>query len=268
MKYLGEVIDEHGLDEHIRYEHRIASATWSTDDRRWTLEVERTDTGERLTMTAGFLWMCQGYYRHGEGYTPEWDGIDTFAGPVVHPQTWPDDLDYAGKRVVVIGSGATAATLIPAMANEAAPRHDAAAFAHVLRGQEATSTSWPTRCASLEIPEEWTHEIVRRKILQQQDMIDKASLDFPDLVKDELFKGIREYLGDDFDLSTALHPELPARGSSASRSCPTATCSRPSLAARRRWSPTRSTTSTRTASCWRPATASTPTSSSPPPAST
>ncbi|MCQ4062353.1 NAD(P)/FAD-dependent oxidoreductase, partial [Klebsiella pneumoniae] len=76
----------------------------------------RTDTDEAFTVTAGFLWMCQGYYRHTEGYTPAWDGMADFEGQIVHPQTWPDDLDYAGKRVVVIGSGATAATLIPAMA--------------------------------------------------------------------------------------------------------------------------------------------------------
>ena len=86
----------------------------------WTIEATRTDTGETLRFTANFLWMCQGYYRHSEGYTPEWDGMADFKGRIVHPQTWPEDLDYAGKKVVVIGSGATAATLIPAIADDCA----------------------------------------------------------------------------------------------------------------------------------------------------
>ncbi len=205
MKYLGEVIDENGLDQHIRYEHRITTATWSTDDRRWTLEVERTDTGETFTVTAGFVWMCQGYYRHSEGYTPEWDGMDRFEGPIVHPQTWPDDLDYAGKRVVVIGSGATAATLVPALAGDAGHvtmlQRSPTYFVAKKNVNELADT-----LRSLDVPEEWTHEIVRRQILQQQDMIDKASLDFPDLVKDELFKGIREYLGEDYPLEPHFTP--------------------------------------------------------------
>jgi cation diffusion facilitator CzcD-associated flavoprotein CzcO len=118
LKYLGEVIAENGLESRIRYRHRISEASWSTDLRLWTLSVIREDTGERLTFTTNFLWMCQGYYRHGEGYTPEWKGLESFKGRIVHPQQWPEDLDYSGKKVVVIGSGATAATLIPAIAAE------------------------------------------------------------------------------------------------------------------------------------------------------
>ena len=91
--------------------------------------------------------MCQGYYRQSEGYTPEWPGMADFKGRIVHPQTWPEDLDYKGKKVVVIGSGATAATLIPSIADDAAPRHHAAALADLFRRPAATSTTWPTRCA-------------------------------------------------------------------------------------------------------------------------
>ena len=109
-----EVIEENDLGRHIRYGHRIDRASWSTADNRWTVEATRTDTGEPQRFTAGFLWMCQGYYRHAQGYTPEWEGMADFKGRIVHPQTWPADLDYARKRVVVIGSGATAATVIPA----------------------------------------------------------------------------------------------------------------------------------------------------------
>src|SRR5438477_410922 len=113
LRYMGEVIDDNGLAPHIRYRHTLSSASWSSRDNRWTLEGARTDTGEPVRFTAKFLWMCQGYYRHSEGYTPEWPGMPEFKGRIVHPQNWPEDLDYAGKNVVVIGSGATAATLIP-----------------------------------------------------------------------------------------------------------------------------------------------------------
>src|SRR5258708_672366 len=115
LAYMGEVIEENDLGRHIRYGHKIASARWSSEDNRWTLEGTRTDTGEKVRFSANFLWMCQGYYRHSEGHTPEWPGMGTFKGRIVHPQTWPEDLDYKGKKVVVIGSCATAATIIPAM---------------------------------------------------------------------------------------------------------------------------------------------------------
>ena len=104
---------------HIRYRHRVVRAEWSSADARWTVEAERTDTGEAVRLTCGFLFSCTGYYRYDEGYTPEFPGVERFGGPVVHPQHWPEDLDYTGKRVVVIGSGATAVTLVPALAERA-----------------------------------------------------------------------------------------------------------------------------------------------------
>jgi cation diffusion facilitator CzcD-associated flavoprotein CzcO len=104
LRYMGEVIDENGLARHNRYRHRISSAGWSSADNLWTLDATRTDTGDEVRVTANFLWMCQGYYRHSEGYTPEWAGMETFKGRIVHPQTWPKGLDYTGKKVVVIGS--------------------------------------------------------------------------------------------------------------------------------------------------------------------
>ncbi len=205
LAYMGEVIDENDLARHIRYNHTISTATWSTEDRRWTLQATRTDTGRTATFTGGFLWMCQGYYRHSEGYTPEWDGMDSFGGQIVHPQTWPDDLDYADKQVVVIGSGATAATLIPAMAADCG---------HVTMLQRSPTyfVSRPNRneladtLRELDIPEEWTHEIVRRKILHDQEQVVQLSFDHPDLIREELFKGIREVLGEDFDVSPHFTP--------------------------------------------------------------
>ena len=95
-------------------------AEWSTAQARWTVDAERTDTGEAVRLTCGFLFTCTGYYRYDEGFTPHFEGTESFAGRIVHPQHWPEDLDYAGKRVVVIGSGATAVTLVPAMAEQAA----------------------------------------------------------------------------------------------------------------------------------------------------
>src|SRR3954451_17356030 len=120
LNYIRETARDFGVEEKIRFHHKVVRAAWSSDDSQWTVEVERTDTGERVQMTAGFVLTCTGYYRYDEGYTPEFAGIDDFRGQLVHPQHWPDDLDYAGKRVVVIGSGATAVTLVPAMADEAA----------------------------------------------------------------------------------------------------------------------------------------------------
>ena len=204
-KYMSEVIEENGIGDHIRYSHRITAASWSSESDRWTVEVTRTDTGEALRFTTGFLWMCQGYYRHAEGYTPEWPGMDRFTGTIVHPQTWPEDLDYTGKRVVVIGSGATTATLVPAIAD---------ACAHVTVLQRSPTYFWSGRNANdladtlreLDVPEEWTHEIVRRKILHDQHAVTRLSFEAPELVKEELIKGVRDQLDPGYDVEKHFTP--------------------------------------------------------------
>ncbi|MFE4456350.1 flavin-containing monooxygenase [Nocardia tengchongensis] len=121
LRYITETATENGIDRHIRYGSKIVAAEWNSGESRWTLTVERrTGEGvERRTLTCGFLYSCSGYYNYDQGHEPEFPGIADFAGTVVHPQFWPEDLDYAGKRVVVIGSGATAVTLVPAMAEQA-----------------------------------------------------------------------------------------------------------------------------------------------------
>ena len=119
LEYVRETARDHGIDRHIRFGHRVLRAEFSTADARWIVTAERSDTQETVQFSAGFLFMCSGYYRYDEGYTPEFPGTKRFAGRIVHPQHWPEDLDYAGKRVVVIGSGATAVTLVPAMAEQA-----------------------------------------------------------------------------------------------------------------------------------------------------
>jgi monooxygenase len=113
--YIKEAAHENGIDKHIRYGHRVVSADWSDAQNRWTITVEHN--GVQSTIEAGFAMACSGYYNYDEGYTPDFPGIENFSGTVVHPQHWPNDLDYAGKKVVVIGSGATAVTLLPALAD-------------------------------------------------------------------------------------------------------------------------------------------------------
>ena len=205
LDYMGEVVEENDLAQYIRYNHKITSTRWSSEDSRWTIEATRTDTGESLRFTANFLWMCQGYYRHSEGYTPEWPGMEEFQGEIVHPQTWPEDLDYAGKQVVVIGSGATTATLVPAIAADCQ---------HVTVLQRSPTYFVPGRnrndlaetLRELDIDEEWIHEIVRRKILHDQATFTQRSFDEPEKVKSELLAGVRAYLGADYDMETHFTP--------------------------------------------------------------
>jgi len=120
LAYLREAAREHGIDRRIRYGHRVRRASWSSDEARWTVEVERGARREPVRFTCSFLFVCSGYYDYAQGYSPAFPGVERFAGRIVHPQRWADDVAYAGKRVVVIGSGATAVTLVPAMARTAA----------------------------------------------------------------------------------------------------------------------------------------------------
>ena len=205
LRYMGEVIGDSDLAPHIHYHHRVLSAAWNSDVKRWTVEVQRTDTGESRTFSAGFLWMCQGYYKHEQGYTPQWPGMADYEGRIVHPQTWPDDLDMSGQRVVVIGSGATAATLIPAMADSCA---------HVTMLQRSPTyfrtarniNEFADQLRELDIPPEWTHEIVRRKILLEQGRFAQLAREHPDAVKKELVGNIRNLLGPDYDVDRHFSP--------------------------------------------------------------
>lgn len=201
LKYMGEVIEENDLDQHIRYRHRITTATWSSRDNKWTIEAERLDTGEAVAFTANFLWMCQGYYRHSEGYTPEWPGMKDFKGQIVHPQTWPQDLSLKDKKVVIIGSGATAATLLPNIADDCG---------HVTLLQRSPTYFIPGRNANeladilreLKIDETWIHEIVRRKLLHDQDLFTRRAFEEAETVKQELLAGVSAFVGPDV---TAKH---------------------------------------------------------------
>jgi cation diffusion facilitator CzcD-associated flavoprotein CzcO len=205
LAYLREVIDENDLGRHIRYRHQINSAHWSSGDNLWTIEGVRGDSGEAVRFTANFLWMCQGYYRHSQGYMPEWPGTNEFKGRIVHPQRWPEDLDYTDKNVIVIGSGATAATIVPAMAADAR---------HVTMLQRSPTYFIPARnenelantLRDLQIDETWIHEIARRNILHDQAVFTRRTFTEPEKVTEELLAGVGAYLGPDYDIEKHFTP--------------------------------------------------------------
>ena len=205
LAYLDEVIDEDDLGRHIRYQCQVTAASWSTEERRWTVEVTRGDTGQRLRYTTAFLWMCQGYYNHTRPYRPQWEGMDRFQGVIVHPQQWPADLDLTGKRVVVIGSGATAATLIPAIAGQAE---------HVTMLQRSPSYYFAppvndplaVELRALDVPEEWTHEILRRKFMAQMDLLARMSTESPGELHAFLIESMRPLLPEGFDVDKHFTP--------------------------------------------------------------
>jgi len=210
--YLGAVIADEGLADRIRYRNRLTAAAWSGDDQQWTLTVRRpaagdpgTDRTDVVTMTASFLWMCHGYYRHDEPHVPEWPGMEEFTGTWVHPQRWPADLDLAGQRVVVIGSGATAATLIPAIADECA---------HVTMLQRSPTYYFQSPNAdvladelrALDTPPDWIHHIVRRKAVDQMQGLTQVQADFPDAATDGLVAMVAAQLPDGYDVATHFTP--------------------------------------------------------------
>jgi monooxygenase len=205
LAYLDEVIDEDDLGPHIRYQHRVTTASWSTADRRWTVEATRGEGGQRLRYTASFLWMCQGYYNHARPYRPRWEGMDRFQGLIVHPQRWPEDLDLTGKRVVVIGSGATAATLIPAIAEEAE---------HVTMLQRSPSyylarpatDELAVTLRALDVPDEWTHEILRRQHMAQTHQVARMSAEAPGELHTFLIESMRPLLPEGFDIDKHFTP--------------------------------------------------------------
>lgn len=193
LDYLRETVDENDIERHIHFNHHVDAASWSTDDARWTVSATRTDSNETVSYTCSFLFMCSGYYSYRGGYTPDFAGIADFAGRVVHPQQWPDDLDYAGKRVVIIGSGATAMTLVPAMA------HDAG---HVTMLQRSPTyvVARPARDGIANrlrkiLPESLAYKIVRKKnVVLGQLFYDKTRKQ-PDKVKGQLLGLTRKQLG-------------------------------------------------------------------------
>jgi len=197
LQYMDEVIHEHKLGGRIHYRHRVTKAQWLSSEACWHVEILHAPAeGNPVVrqVRCQFLWMCQGYYRQAEGYTPDWPGMKDFAGHIVHPQQWPKDFDLSGRRVVVIGSGATAATLVPSLAGNCAHvtmlQRSPTWFATGRNANELADT-----LRELDIPHEWTHEIVRRKVLHDQANIQRHCIQAPDAVAAELLAAVREALG-------------------------------------------------------------------------
>jgi cation diffusion facilitator CzcD-associated flavoprotein CzcO len=203
--YMGEVIEESGLDKHIRYRHRITAASWSSEANLWTITATILETGEETRFTAKFLYMGQGYYRHNEGFWPDWQDMDTYKGQMVHSEDCPDDMDYTDKNVMVIGSGASAATLVPNMSDQAA--HVTMlqrSPTYFLTGRNAIEIADQLR--KLEVDETWIHEITRKQQLLNGAEFARRCLEEPEVVKQELIGALRAELGDDYDVDTHFTP--------------------------------------------------------------
>jgi len=204
LQYIKDTAAEAGIDHHIRFNHRVTRADWSTEDARWHITAEKSGTGETVELTCGFVFSCSGYYRYDHGYLPDFAGMDRFEGTIVHPQAWPEDLDYAGKRVVVIGSGATAVTLVPAMAAEAG---------HVTMLQRSPSyiTSLPAKnpVANLLrklLPARFSGPVIRWMLALGTQGFFQLSRRRPAFVKRLLRKGLERQLPQGYDIDTHFTP--------------------------------------------------------------
>src|SRR5687768_11960330 len=198
LNYIRETAAEFKVDKEIRYGHRVRHASWSSADSLWTVAVETPPEKSVVNFTCNFLYLCTGYYDYEAGYTPEWTGVERFGGQVVHPQKWPEDLDYKGKRVVVIGSGATAVTLVPAMAEKAS---------HVTMLQRSPTyvVSRPARdklANSLRrlLPAGAAYALTRWKNVLLQLFFYNLARSRPEVFKWMLARGVRNHLGEQYDL--------------------------------------------------------------------
>ena len=204
LAYLRETATESGLDDKIRYHHRVLTASWSSSRGHWSVQAERTDTGQVVQLSAGWLFVAGGYYRYEEGFTPVFPGRKRFTGTVVHPQLWPEDLDYAGKRVVIIGSGATAVTMVPAMAGVAE---------HVTMLQRTPSYVLPVpredKIASMlrrGLGDQRGHALTRRKNIAQQQAIWRLCQKHPRMAR-KLIRWVNaKQLPQGFDVDKHFNP--------------------------------------------------------------
>jgi len=204
LSYVREAAHENGIDSHIRLGHHVEGAHWSSEQARWTVQARLAGTGESVELTCAWLFCAGGYYRYDEGYTPEFAGTDRFQGPIIHPQHWPEDLDYAGKRVVVIGSGATAVTLVPAMT-------DRAAHVTMLQRSPTYVISVPERdpIANLlkrVLPPRTAYSLTRRKNIWMQKTMFRLSRTRPRLIRRLLRAGVKHNLPDGFPVDTHFNP--------------------------------------------------------------
>ncbi len=204
LAYLQDTAREHGIDRQIRFDHRVKRAAWSTQDSLWTIDVEVGESNEPVQFTCNFLFTCGGYYRYDAGHTPDFAGLAQFKGRVVHPQHWPDNLAHAGRRVVVIGSGATAVTLVPALAQTAAHvtmLQRSPTYMIGLPSQDAIATA-----LRRVLPARLAYGLTRWKQVSLGMFIYKLCRSRPALAKRILLGGVRRWLGPDADLATHFTP--------------------------------------------------------------
>jgi monooxygenase len=204
MKYLRETVSEYGIDRNIRFDTLVKKAEWSTETSTWTLTTQRADTGEYEDITCNFIHMCAGYYSYKEGFTPHFEGREKFQGTIVHPQEWPEDLDYSGKKVVVIGSGATAVTIVPAMA-------DKAEHITMLQRSPTYVVSRPDHDPINDflrkiLPDRVAYSVVRKKNTLLGSFFYNRTRTQPDKIKAKILGGVRKGLGPDFDVDTHFTP--------------------------------------------------------------
>jgi cation diffusion facilitator CzcD-associated flavoprotein CzcO len=204
LKYVKDTARDYGIDRKIRYGHQVKRASWSTRDARWTVEAEHGSKKEPVCVSCNFLFVCGGYYKYSEGYTPEFPGIGRFKGRVVHPQKWTADIDYEGKRVVVIGSGATAVTLVPEMAKTAAhvTMLQRSPTYVVARPAEDGMANWLRR----HFPAMLAYGISRWKRVLLQQYFFNLCRRKPAYAKKLILGGVRAYLGPDYDVDTHFTP--------------------------------------------------------------
>ncbi len=203
LRYIRETAEEYGIDRKIRFNHKVVSASWWSADAAWTVEAIGPD-GQPVRLRGNFLFMCSGYYEYAAGYMPGWPGMDRFTGRIVHPQQWPDDLDYAGKRVIVIGSGATAVTLVPAMAEKAAhvTMLQRSPTYIVTRPSADAIANWLRRA----LPSRLAYGMARWKNILLQMYFYNLARRKPDATKKAILKFAQAQLGADFDVAKHFSP--------------------------------------------------------------
>lgn len=206
--YIEDTAREGGIDRRILYEHRVVQASWSSDDAQWTVTVEVGPERRVTTLRCGFLFTCTGYYDYERGYQPTWKGMERFGGTLVHPQHWPDDLDYAGKRVVVIGSGATAVTLVPAMAEG----EGAAALVTMLQRSPTYIASLPAEDAIANALRRWlpdgiAYALSRWKNILRSTLFYKVARWWPAWFAGFVKQGVRNEVGETVDVDRHFTPK-------------------------------------------------------------
>ena len=204
LSYIRETASDHGIDSNIRFDHRVVGASWSSKEAQWTVDIERGAARQPVRLTCGFLFMCSGYYDYSAGYTPDFPGVEQFAGQIAHPQKWTDKIDYAGKRVVVIGSGATAVTVVPAMA-------ETATHVTMLQRSPTYVVARPAEDAIANklrrrLPLKLAYGLTRWKNVLLGMYFYQLCKRKPERVKNLILGGVRQMLGPDYDTGRHFTP--------------------------------------------------------------